>query len=434
MKLLSILITFFLLASPSVKAGEINCLAQPTRACVLEMALDQAIAAPSPLRTACGFMAVAKVQKADGSDQYVETLRRMLVALNATDLNLEQVRLAFLDKRIRFEQHSSGNDPISYKIAISIDASPAKDDSSMLVPAALEAENALFETLIKQAPSDEVTKFAKVPQGELWFRGLSEMWGDAPQSQSDLRQVVVIRLVAKLAFSTAENLVASWPEKADRTAGYAKIAQGLARVGEFDDALRLAQGLSTTDLANASPYPLATMLVAETFARAGKGADSRWLLGEAHQAKRRYGDEDYYARRILFIGALVELDMGLALDLLAAEKDARDKSYLLQVGIEAYLTAGHTEIETFLAELPPEYLPDGLEALGIYQVDIGDAKAAMETLDRLQKLGTDARPHPDMLFSLVPLLAAKGEIASAVRLASDLKIETVTVRLASWIK
>jgi hypothetical protein len=406
----------------------LDCLPDPDPACVFQQALLLADVERTPERQVRGYLIVAYLQKASGVGDAQSTLTLLGSRLQQRNLKPEEMDHVFAGGLIgfAFPNDWGSHDPDAHlwvgcaAVAMidQINPTHAKEEPPEC-SAAAKAEKAAMSANVAAAPPDPLAKYMRLTAADIPANNRDLFliaWGSGGLSGLQAEQLWL--LVRKLAFRAAEQMVASWPEKADRAKGYSYLAVRLARAGEIRAALALVTKRPELRDPTELPYGLATD-IAEIWARAGKVNKVQELLGGRGKV---YVD---HRPKFLAIAAAVSGDFDLAANQLRTIKDAEDRYFATSDTMQAYLTLGQTSGEDLLAGLPPELHTGAILGIGVYKAETGDLEGALATIDRLNAMNATDLPI-DLRAKIAPLLAAMGRADEAVIMAQQLgSVETI---------
>jgi tetratricopeptide (TPR) repeat protein len=417
----------FLLASP-MPAPALDCLPDPDPACVFQQALLRADLAPRPQGQVWGYLTVAYLQKTSGHGDAQSTLTLLGSKLQQRNLTPDEMENVFADALFgyAFQNAWGSHDPDAHlwvgcaAVAMMDQINPthAKEEPPECTAAA-KAEKAAMSARVAATPPDPLAKYMRLTAAGIPAND-SELFliASGSEGRSHLEAEQLWLLVRKFAFRAAEELVASWPEKADRAQGYSYLAVRLARAGEIRAALALVTRQPELRDPKESSYGMVTD-IAEIWARAGQGKKVQELLGGRGKV---YVDD---RPKFLAIAAAVSGDFDLAANQLQTIKDAEDRYFATSDTMQAYLNLGQTSGEDLLAGLPPDLHAGAILGIGLYRARTGDLEGALAMYDRLDAMNPTYLPI-DLRAEIAPLLAAMGRAGDALIMAQELgSVETI---------
>jgi hypothetical protein len=420
----------------TLAAHALECLPDPDPACVFQMALLQADAEPMPARLVLGYLTVAYLQKSSGHGDPQFTLTVLGSKLLRRNLTPEDINRAFtfgiLGYALLPGWAPSDTDARLWIVGATDELirqiNPTQiGEATPDFNAPTKAEKAAMRARVAATASDPIPKYAHIAAAGIPTNNRDfSLLGFGLRGLSDLQAEELESLVAKLAFRAAERVIVSWPEKADRAAGYSYLAVHLARAGEIRQALvLLTERPELRELELLSDGSIREM--AETWARAGWGDRVSELLDRVDPVFSRYRPQ------FGAIAAAVAGNFDIAANLLQGIEDPKDRYYAASVVMGAYLTSGQTRPEDLVKALPTELQPSGIVGIGIYQARTGDLPGALATHDRLRAMAATDLPL-DLRAEIAPLLAAMGRVDEAVMMAQEAGQFLITAEVARQIK
>lgn len=427
--------TIAILLASALPLQALDCLPDPDPACVFQMALLQADAEPKPAALVLGYLTVAYLQKDSGAGDAQFTMTVLGSKLQHRNLTPEGMNEALgygmfgyalseswaqndLDARLWV----AGATEILLPTLIQTRSDESRPDSDAIT----EAEEAAMHARVDAAAPDPLAKYARLTAAGIAANNRNFSLLGLGTRLSDLQANELEYLVGKFAFRAAEQVVAAWPEQADRAAGYSALALHLARAGEIGRAVAiLSERPELRNLNDLSGRSFKDM--AETWARAGNGDKAQALMAHTGPV---YSD---YLPKFAAIAAAVAGDFDGAANMLQAIEDAEDRRYATSQTMEAYLTSGQTGTADFVAALPPDLRPSAILGIGIYQARTGDLVGALATHNQLRAMAATDLPL-DLRAQIAPLLAAMGQGDEAVMMARELGVAWITAEVARQIK
>lgn len=410
-----------------------NCLPQPTRACVFQMALAQANDENKLSALAEGYLAVAYLQEQEQTGEASETraalLARLLPAKSdplaaSKALNMAAGSL-FYSSDIPVTDLPETNHWIDTTLA-DLNRLPGLPDPAPWKRTPPELQERI-SAKVAAAPADLLPRYFRLTAaGRPEFPRLDVGVVVLPSKLTKEHYQTLKGLFAKGALTGARAEIAFWDDAEQRGNGYAALALVLARAGEVQQALQLTLLPELTD-DSALDFDAKFDLV-ETWARAGDGTKAGEIL-----ERMGYPTDWSSAKEAEIIAAMVTGDIGKARDLLATLKVA-DGLSCLEVAIDAVLDQRPDRVEALLAMLPPDQKTWALLALGTAQIRIGDVEGVQQTLERLEWASDDPYYTWALRSQLPPVLAATGHAAEAVQMAADMSWPKITALVAAQIE
>jgi hypothetical protein len=429
------LAAFAILLASALPAQALDCLPDPDPACVFQMALLQADAEPKPAAQVLGYLTVAYRQTASGQGDAQFTMTVLGSKLQRRNLTPEGMNEALgfgmfgyvlseswapddLEARLWV---AGATESLVQQLILTRTGKPTPDTDAMT-----EAEEAAMIARVDAAAPDQLANYARLTAAGIAANNRGHSLLGLGTRLTDLQAAELEYLIGKFAFRVAERLIASWPEQADRAAGYSALAMHLARAGENRRAVAiLTERPELRDLGDLSNGSIKDL--AETWARAGEADKAQELLAHAGPVYRDY------LPKFAAIAAAVAGDFDGAANQLQTIEDAEDRRYATSQTVEAYLTSGQTGTADFLAALPPDLRLSGILGTGIYQARTGDLEGALATHDQLRAMAAKDLPL-DLRLKLAPLLAAMGRGDEAVMMAQELGVAWITAEVARLTK
>ncbi|MCB6180074.1 hypothetical protein LHP98_18300 [Rhodobacter sp. Har01] len=408
-----------------------DCLPHPTQDCVFQMALRQADDEDWTWLIAEGYLAVAYLQELEQTGQDAETLAALLVKLSLADPDPMAMRKAI----------KAGWSGLMLGGTL-IDESPALTEWFVLTMADLNRQAGLpVEAPPDFMPPEQLhairTKVAAISADVLpRYARLTEARGsDVPRVTvgfvdllDDLapdHQMILAALFAKGALTGAWKEISSWTDAKHRTSGFAALALAFAMAGELTKAIEVLQ---MPELANSADLDvLVSFIIVEVWARAGDGSKAQMLPESIVES----GDSFHLEASV--IAALATGDADTAWRLVSMIKP-NQRTYSLDVAVDAALVHGPEPVEALLALMPPEEQAEVLYALGKAQIRVGDVEGTTSTIDRLGRVPDHLHYGRILQYELAPVLAALGRDVEAVQMAIEIGSARTTALVAAWLE
>lgn len=432
MKLLSVPLALFLLAAPYALAGEADCLAQPTRACVFQMALLQADGEDRPMFLALGYLAVAYLQEQEQTGDAAQTRAALLAKLLHDNpdpasarqaLNTGAISLSFSDVPLG-DQPETDMWLQSTLIELCKQAGLPVDDFSKWKSPTVKAS---IRAKIAATAADTLPKFARLDSK----RGpeVTRLHITLPDVLDWAHARLLKGLFAKGALSGARTEISTWTDAQQKANGYAALALTYARAGETALALDLARSPELADLTLLN-YDAKLSLV-EVWAHAGALKANKILPPVSPLVE--YPLEMQPNFRASITVAMVMGDITTAHDLLATIKPW-ERGIAIIPGIEAALDHDPARVGALIDLFPREEQAEFLYRLGEAQIRVGDAQGAFATIDQLANVPDPMLSARTLRGLLAPVLAAIGHEVEAVRLADEVGNAKVTALVAARLQ
>lgn len=421
--------------APLPGAAEPDCLAQPTRACVFQLALRQAVAEDRPVIRASGLLAVAVLQEEEGTGDATQTRAALLAQLlkDAPEPTFAHQVLRSAATLLWTSAVPLGDAPDTdaWLQATLADLSrmaglPVEDIYS---PAEI-ARASRIRAQVASTPADRLARFARLETGrgpEIPRQNLRD--AGFYMDMDPVREGLLAGLFAKGALSGARAEIASWTDPAERANGFAALALAYARAGDLATALDLARrpDLTATTLLS---EPAKEGLV-EVWARAGaqKADEIAPEYGRATALPPNF--QPGFRARITI--SMVMGDITTAHALLMQVRHGQRAIAVMQA-LDAGLDHDPARGAAFVALFPREEQAELFQRLGEAQLQVGDVEGAQATLALMEPL-PDAHIATILLReALAPLMAATGREEEAVQLAAEMKDATVTALVAARLE
>ena len=410
-----------------------DCLPNPTRACVFQMALRQADDEDRSMFLASGYLAVAYLQEQEQTGDAAQTRTALLAKLlhDYPDPAVAHQALNAAASVLSFSDVPLGDTPetdqwLRTALAdLSRQAGLPPDDFSTLKPEALKAS---IRAKVTAAPADPLPRFARLgtKRGPEMTRLDMRIVGISSVLTWEHSRLL-IGLFAKGALTGAQAEIATWTDPNERTNGHAALALAYARAGQIGLALTLARSPELNDLALLD-YEAKRGLV-EVWARAGARRNDILPSTDALAGTPEFQPE--FQARITV--AMVMGDITTAHDLLATIKPWHRDIAAIQ-GIDAALEHDPGRVQALVALFPREEQAELLYRLGEAQIRVGDVQGVFATIDQLATVPDPINSAHILRGLLAPVLAATGRGAEAVRLAADLGDAKVTALVAARLE
>lgn len=423
---LKYLTLFFALFAFPMQTSAADCLPEPTRVCLFQLALEQADAATRPAALASGYLHVAFMQESAGLSPAatLSSLEKQLEtrlpdpAKQARMLGSAAITISLSDLPIEALSETQGwlNERLA-KLATQEGIAPVAAKNAPLPADRLRA----IAAQVKAAPADALPKFARLAglTGVLPLPRLTS----ASLHELPLDKATLLRgLLSKGAMTAAQTEIDGWTDPAQRAAGLAALALAHARAGQLDTAKALTR---RAELASPAALPFAQRFdLARLWARAGDRAQVASLFNSAGLSIQT--DEE-------LVLAMMEADLGQTRDLLA-NMPGGNRWTGLPLAIDAVIEDGPALTEALVAVVPAGTQPLVLYSLGRVSVEIGDVASARQTLEQLDTIGDPLGFYSGSLReNLAPLLAATGARDEAVRIAVEAGHAPLTARVAAQL-
>jgi hypothetical protein len=440
----------FGLATP-VMAEDATCLVAPTRACVLEMAVDLAERSDNRFRGAHGLLTVAVLREALGLAGSDEAGTRFVAMVLADNPDLA-VAVAEFAKHLGTRDFSGCPDPFSDWLSLApktmarlaaviwetgqgLDGDDALTrDQVVATYLGLAGATAELAALVETRSAEERQEVAIWGAGGLLSRRdfaaagrLAEIVAD-PAFDIELRQQKIERLIRLKDFPQALTLTDAIEDEADRMSSLADLALRMTWEGVFEAAEVLAARPEMQAAAAADIF--FALKLAKVHANLGDRAKVADFTARLRPESSGNPVRDPEVVQIEAITALVSGDDARFLALARAAQGTEARS-LVWWSVDAALAAGNRDLDGVMEELPVSLRHTGLSVIAVRLAEAGELDAALATLDRLRAL---VGPHPDVesdpRFTIAPLLAKRGRGSEAVAMALDLGDAALLASLA----